>query len=603
MIRIEDELTGSKLGAQIVTLNGYDISTVVSEYARSAGITNIVIGKSRGKKTLRSYYEASLEDKLISKLSNTEIYIVPDNDNVKEYKKPRSKRWRTDFQFSWKDSWKSIALLIAATLLSFLLRAWNIGDQNIIMVYLISVLVISKVTDGYAYGIVSAVLSALTFNFFFVEPYYTFNAIQAGYPVTFLIMILVALLTSAMMIRIKTQAKSAAARERKTEVLYELNKKLLVTRGLDNIIALTNEYITSLYDRSVIFYPEDPQTGAKGVFRQAASDGDAAFLSTPDEEAAAHWVFVNQKRAGAGTDTMMGAGAFYMPILSQGKVLGVLGVSCTGKNQLNHDSRAFLRMMVALVAMALERQRLSDEQSKMMVESEKESMRSNLLRAISHDLRTPLTAISGASSAILENKGTMDEQTHDKLLCDIREDSQWLIRMVENLLSVTKIRDASAQVVKTPQAVEEVVSEAVSRVRGKFPGCHITVRVPDELLIVPMDATLIEQVIINLLENAIKYSNPGSLVELTVKKAQNTAVFEVSDNGDGIPSQQIPTLFDGYSSERKRSADASRGMGIGLSICRSIVKAHDGTIEAENKAAGGALFRFVLPVEGEKLGK
>ncbi|MDP4133419.1 MAG: sensor histidine kinase KdpD [Bacillota bacterium] len=591
----------AKLGAQIVTLNGYDISAAVAEYAKLSGITNIVIGKSRKKKSFRNFYEKNLEDKLISKLSNTEIYIIPDNDNVKEYKRPHQVKWQNNFYFSWGDTIKSLAFLIAATLFSLLLRQLDIGEQNIIMVYILSVLIISRFTKGYAYGVISSVISVLAFNFLFVEPYYTFTAIQVGYPVTFLIMLIAALLTSAMMVRIKTQAKLAVERERKTEVLYELNKKLLVTRGLDNIMELANGYITSLYNRSVIFYPEDPQNGNKGVIKKASSDKDISFLNASDEEAVAHWVFVNKKRAGAGTDTLMGAGAFYMPIMSQGNVLGVLGISCASGNKLNHDNRAFLRMIASLVAMALERQHLSDEQRQIMVESEKESMRSNLLRAISHDLRTPLTAISGASSAILENKSTMDEQTHDKLLSDIREDSQWLIRMVENLLSVTRINESSMNVAKTPQAVEEVVPEAVSRIRSKFPGCNIKVKVPDEFLLVPMDATLIEQVIINLLENAIKHSKRSSLIELTVKRLGSLAVFEVSDNGEGIPLQELPNLFEGYSSGKDKNADSSRGMGIGLSICRSIIKAHGGKIEAENKAEGGAVFRFVLPIEGSDI--
>jgi two-component system sensor histidine kinase KdpD len=282
-------------------------------------------------------------------------------------------------------------------------------------------------------------------------------------------------------------------------------------------------------------------------------------------------------------------------------VLGVLGVSCADGALLSHDSRAFLRMIASLAALALERQRLSDEQRRITIETEKESMRSNLLRAISHDLRTPLTAISGASSAILENKNAMDEPTRDKLIADIREDSQWLIRMVENLLSVTRISEAAMNLAKTPEAAEEIVSESVRRVRGKFSGCNIRVKVPDELLLVPMDATLIEQVIINLLENAVRHSAQGSLIELTVKKSGGSAVFEVGDNGEGIPPQELPAIFDGYSG-KSRSADSSRGMGIGLSICRSIIKAHSGQIEAENKAGGGAVFRFSLPLGGRDTG-
>jgi two-component system sensor histidine kinase KdpD len=329
---------------------------------------------------------------------------------------------------------------------------------------------------------------------------------------------------------------------------------------------------------------------------QSPSDDDGSFMNSADERAVASWVFINHKNAGAGTDTLMGAGAFYTPVLSQGKALGVIGLSCL-KRRLSQSSRYFLQMIVSQVAMALERQFLSDEQRHMLVEAEKEKMRANLLRAISHDLRTPLTCISGASSAILESGDTLDKQTHDKLLSDIKDDTQWLIRMVENILSVTRISEGLSSVAKSPEAAEEIVAEAISRIRNRFPQRKITVRVPNELLMVPMDGTLIKQVLINILENAIKHSGDDSVVEVKVKKDGKEAIFEVIDNGEGIAEQDFPYLFDSYVPDRKRSSDSSRGMGIGLSICMSIIKAHNGKIEAVNKKEGGAIFRFVLPLE------
>lgn len=294
----------------------------------------------------------------------------------------------------------------------------------------------------------------------------------------------------------------------------------------------------------------------------------------------------------------MGAGAFYMPVSSQGNVLGVIGLSCS-KGKLKQYHRAFLRMIAYQVAMALERQHLSDEQRRILVESAKEKMRSNLLRAISHDLRTPLTGILGASSAIYENGDKLDKQTHDKLISNIRDDSQWLIRMVENLLSVTRIDEGTMHVTKTPEAAEEIVAEAISRIRKRFPERKITVRVPDDLLMIPMDGTLIEQVLINLLENAVKHSSAESTIEVEVKKQGNEAVFEVTDHGEGIAEQDFPYLFENYVPNGKRSSDSSRGMGIGLSICMSIIKAHQGTMEAANREAGGAVFRFGLPLKGD----
>jgi two-component system sensor histidine kinase KdpD len=587
----------ARLGGQQVTLNGYEVASTVAEYAKLLSITNIVVGKSRNKKTLRSYFKPNFEDQLISLLPNTEIHIISDNDAAKHQKIFEVKDLKSNLLFSWVDTAKMVSLLVLATLVSLILRSLGIGEQNIIMVYILSVLVISRFTSGFVYGVSASVLSVLTFNFLFVEPYYTFNAYQPGYPITFLIMLIVAIITSTMMIRIKTQARFAVAKERKTEILYDINKKLLVTRGLDNIIELTNQYIVSIFDRSVIFYSEDPISHKPGVIKANATDTDASFMSSADEQAVAHWVFVNKKRAGSGTDTLMGAGAFYMPILSQGTVLGVLGIACIDKKAVNHEMRSFLRMISSLVAMALERQNLSDEQRKIIVESEKESMRSNLLRAISHDLRTPLTAILGASSAVLENEA-MDTPTRDKLILGVKDNAQWLIRMVENLLFVTRINDASVKISKTPEAVEEVVAEAVSRIRSQFPDVLIQVKVPEELLLVPMDATLIEQVIINLLENAVKHSLSVLPIEVTVSKDSLNAIFEISDHGEGIDENELPQLFEGYTMNKEKSSDSSRGMGIGLSICKSIMTAHNGKIEAANRQEGGALFRFTLPLNG-----
>lgn len=585
-----------RLGAEIVTLNGNDVASVVAEYAKLSGITNIVVGKSRNKKTLRSLFEMDFEDKLIFLLSTAEVHIIPDSNIQKPFKKPLRVRFGKGLFFSWRDMIKTFALIIAATLLSMGLRAMNIGEQNVIMVYILSVLIVSRITTGYLYGIVATILSVLAFNYFFTVPYYTFNAIQPGYPVTFVIMLFVAFITSALTVRVKTQALIAVSRERRTEVLYEINKRLLATRGLNSIVDLTNDYMIKLFDRSVIFYAQDPQIISQGFFVQSPSDPDASVMLGDDERAVAHWVFVNQKRAGAGTDTLMGATGFYMPVISQGIVLGVIGLACF-KGKINHKDRLFLRMIASQVAMALERQALSDEQRQILIESEKEKMRSNLLRAISHDLRTPLTCILGASSAVLENGDTLDKQTHDKLVSDIKEDSQWLIRMVENILSVTRINDGSMEVTKKPEAAEEIVAEAISRIRSRFSGRKISVKVPDELLIVPMDGTLIEQVLINLLENAIKHSPDNSIIDVVVKKEGHEAAFEVIDNGVGIAQQNLPHVFDGYLLSEKRSPDSSRGMGIGLTICMSIIKAHHGGMEAVNKPEGGAVFRFVLPLE------
>lgn len=588
-----------QLGAEIVVLNGDDIATIIAQYAKMSGISNIVIGKSRNRKTLKNAFKPNLEDKLISLLPNIEIHIIPGTPSQKPFAKSRKVRLSPNFSFSWIDTMKMLACLTVATLICMILSVMKIGDQNIIMLYILSVLIVSRTTKGYTYGIIASILSVLTFNFFFTEPYFTFNTIQPGYPVTFFIMLLVAFITSALTVRVKTQAQFAVEREHRTEILYEINKKLLATRGLGNIVALTNEYVSKIFERAAIFYIKNPEAASTGTLVPSASSEDAVLLLSEDERAVAHWVFINQKNAGCGTDTLMGAGAFYMPVISQGQVLGVIGLSCA-KGKLSQNNRLFLQIILSQVAMALDRQFLSDEQRQILFDSEKEKMRSNLLRAISHDLRTPLTCISGSISAILENGDALDKNTRDRFLVNVKDDSQWLIRMVENLLSITRINEGGANVSKTPEAAEEIVAEAVRRIRERFQTRNITVKVPDELIMVPMDGTLIEQVLINLLENAIKHSKEDSLIVVLLRKDGNDVVFEVIDNGEGISEQDIPYLFESYIPNKTRSSDSSRGMGIGLSICMSIIKAHQGKMEAYNRKEGGATFRFTLPLERGK---
>jgi len=506
---------------------------------------------------------------------------------------------KKDLYLSWSDTLKTLVILAAATLLSLGLGVFDIRGQNAIMIYILSVLVISRITIGYIYGILASAVSVLLFNFFFTAPHFTFSAIQSGYPITFAVMLVIALITSTLTVRIKAQVKLAQEKEQRTETLYEINKKLLKTRGLENIVALTNRYIVKLFGRSVIFYMADPEPGStalKGIIAQNDSE-DTAFLESEKERAVVHWVFMNHKHAGVGTDVLMEAQAFYLPISSQDKVLGVIGLSCV-EGELSSNNRAFLKMITSQIAMALERQYLSDEQRRILLETEKEKMRSDLLRAISHDLRTPLTSILGASSAILENSDRLDREAQDQLLTNIKEDSQWLIRMVENLLSVTRIREGTMNVTKSPEAAEEIIAAAISSTRKRFPSSNIIVKVPDTLLLVPMDGILIEQVLLNLLENAIKHSRKGSNIKVEVKKRGNHAVFEVIDNGVGIAEQDFPYLFQSDFPNEKCSADSSRGMGIGLSICKAIIKAHQGRIEAVNHQEDGAVFRFTLPLEG-----
>lgn len=259
-------------------------------------------------------------------------------------------------------------------------------------------------------------------------------------------------------------------------------------------------------------------------------------------------------------------------------------------------------IMSATTTNLKEQSRIISEREKLLMEAEKEKMRANLLRAISHDLRTPLTSIIGASATYLENKVRLKEEERDELVAHIHEDSNWLLYMVENLLSVTRIHNDDASVTKVPEPVEEVVSEAVMRLKKRLPSAVIRVKVPDEFLMIPMDATLIEQVIINLLENAYIHSQSSLPVDCNVEKETAAARFDIIDYGVGIPEDKLDTIFDGGSFGHNNSTDSHKGMGIGLSICKTIIAAHGGSIRAANHG-NGAIFSFTLPIEEEQIGE
>ncbi len=239
-----------------------------------------------------------------------------------------------------------------------------------------------------------------------------------------------------------------------------------------------------------------------------------------------------------------------------------------------------------------------NEREKLLMEAEKEKMRANLLRAISHDLRTPLTSIIGTSSTYLENSATLSDSEKSALVQNIYDDSNWLLNMVENLLSITRIRDGNTQVTKIPEPLEEVVSEAVQRLKKRIPNAVIKVRIPDDFIMIPMDAMLIEQVLINLIENAFYHGNPNMPIYLNTYIEDNMARFQISDYGPGIPEDRLSTIFDG-ASYACQSTDSRKGMGIGLSICKTIISAHSGTITASN-ATNGACITFSLPLGGQQ---
>lgn len=500
-----------------------------------------------------------------------------------------------DIEIFIYDFFKTLLIYIVATLFALCLNSMDVINDNIFGVYMLGVAFTSFVTNGYFWGCIASIGGVIGVNFFFTFPYFALNFWITGYPVTFTILFLIAILVSALTGKVKRAALLSALARKRAETLNEMSKEILTVNHMEQIIELAAKYFHEASQCSVIIYlgsPENPKL-KKMKLLQAT---DERILESALEKQIATSAFRQKTLLGADRNKhTQNCKGTYFPMAAENIVYGVVGFLFDETKPMPENTYSYIDVMISQTILALQRQQVQEEAQRILLETEKEKMRSNLLRAVSHDLRTPLTGILGSAATLLENE--LDEATGKKMLSDIQQDAEWLIHMVENLLSVTKISGDNTNLKKQEEIVEEVVGEAVARVRKRFPQTMIEVQVPDELLIVPMDATLIEQVLINLMENAIRHSGTSLPISVTVKRKKSGAVFTVSDQGKGINPERLTNIFDGKSTQV--SSDSTRGIGIGLSICKSIILAHNGKIVAKNNTHKGASFIFLLPMKGE----
>ena len=497
-----------------------------------------------------------------------------------------------------KDGIKTFSLLILSTLIAYIYFCLADNTTNIATVYILYVFLVARLTSGYIWGVIASIGGMLGVNYMFTYPYFALNFTLSGYPITFLGMLIIAIITSTLTAHTKEQARIKALREACLNKLNEINKQLIIADSFSQIIELTLNYVVSAAGISCIFYTDDPIKENSPVSILVSAEDEAIF-SSDYEKAIAHLAYVSNKSEGIDLHTP-DSKCFYLPVVSHNHIWGVLGFLAYKNPVFIKDNLNFFTLMIPQMALAFERQTLLDAQQRLAIESEKEKMRANLLRAVSHDLRTPLTSMIGASAAYIENTKHLEEDEKLQLVAQIHEDSNWLLHMVENLLSVTRIVQETARVIKSLELLEEVIAESVSRVKKRYPEAIINVSVPDEMILVPMDATLIEQVIINLIENALKHAQTSDPIEVNASAKEDFIQVEVIDHGVGIAKDKLTTLFDGYSPNSNPSSDTSKGIGIGLSICKTIISAHSGTLTARNLRKG-VVFTFTLPLKEDAL--
>ncbi|MDO5310610.1 MAG: sensor histidine kinase KdpD [Clostridia bacterium] len=589
-----------QLGAKIETVYGDDISYQIAEFARLSGISKIVIGRSAAIR--KGFFgKPSLTERLITDAPNMDIHIIPDSTQLTDHQSARPGTDGMSVTLSLKDLLKCIGVLLAATLIGYIFARLDFTEENIIMVYILAVLIISVITTRRLYSLVSSAVSVLVFNFFFTFPRFTFIAYDRDYIATFPIMLASAFITSTLAIKLKSHAKQAAQAAFRTKILLDTNQLIQKSDGTDEIITATARQLIKLLGRNIVFY--HCESGKLETPRVFGTGGETPTnrLTTENERSTAEWVMKNNKNAGATTDTLYAAKCMYLAIRVNSNVYGVIGIEMQDETPFDSFENSVLLSILGECALALENEKNAKEKEYAAILAKNEQLRANLLRAISHDLRTPLTSIMGNADNLLSNGESFDAQTEKQIYKDIYDDSMWLINLVENLLSVTRLEDGKMKLNLSMELMDDIITEALHHVNNKSNIHKITVINPDDIILANVDARLIVQVVINIVDNAIKYTPPGSEIVIQTQKHGEKATVCVKDNGPGIPDEIKDKIFDMFYCGTSNVADSRRSMGLGLSLCRSIINAHNGEISVSDNSPKGSIFKFTLPIKEVKI--
>ena len=571
-----------RLGAETVTLSGESIAAALIEFARQRNVSRIVVGKPLHARW-RDRLKGSLLDEIVRGSGDIEVVVIPGGTTTPGVSP--GLETRTDAREGPGYVW-SVGVVVVCTLLSWTMHG-RFDNSNLIMVYLLGVTFVAT-RHGRNPSALAAVLSVAAFDFFFVPPQLTFRVSDTQYFVTFGIMLGVSLLVSTLASRVRAQAEAARAREQRTQVLYGLSRALAAAKTSEEVARAVSLHVSEIL-----------QGPAEVLLPQAdgrLSPPDEGPAADPREAAVAQWVFEHRQPAGLGTDTLPAASSTYVPLEGSQAVVGVLGVRPSDTLlPLTPDQLDLLQTLARQAASGLERVRFAAEAAGARVTAEAERLRSTLLGSVSHDLRTPLAAIEGASSTLLDRRARLADDVREDLLVTIHEESQRLNRRVRNLLDMTRLEAGAVTFDKEWQPLEEVIGSALSQLEERLRGRPLRTRLGRDLLQAPLDAVLIEQVLVNLLENAIRYSTGE--IEVRAWAAEREVVVEVADRGPGVPAGEEERIFERF--HQAAGHKGQRGVGLGLAICRAIVAGHGGRIWVENRQDGGAAFRFTLPLEGE----
>ena len=583
-----------QLGAEIVTTHGEDVPTQIAEYARLSGVTKIVIGQS-GIQCRHFFSKPILTERLIALITAADIHIIPDAEDYRNSRRKPSIPIYPAFPAT-RELLLTAGILAAATIVGWFFLQLGFANANIIMVYLLGVLLTSAFTSGYTCGVLSAFLSVILFNYFLTEPRLSLAAYGSKYPITLVVMFTAALLTSTLAAKLKAHAQLSARDAYRAKLLFDMNRQLQKAETPEEVYQMTATQIQKLMQRDVLICPAQGDTLLDGIVYPVDGSSPHSISEDEQEPDVIHWVWQNRRRAGATTETFPKAKRLYFAICTWQQVYGVIGILIEKQTQPDAFTSSILFSILGECALTLESLRNADEKEKAAVLAKNEQLRANLLRSISHDLRTPLTSISGNADTLLHCYDVLDDQTRKQIFSDIYDDAQWLIGLVENLLSITKIANGNVKLHLSDQVVDDIISEALRHIDRRSAEHHITMNCGEIPLLVRVDAGLIMQVLINLVNNAIKYTPAGSTIQITAIQRGNVAEICVSDNGTGIPNELKERVFEMFFTGSNPTSDSRRSLGLGLSLCQVIVHAHHGKMTLKDNLPHGCIFSFTVPL-------
>jgi two-component system sensor histidine kinase KdpD len=479
-----------------------------------------------------------------------------------------------------------------ATALGFLIGG-RIEPTNLVMLYLLTV-VVAAIYLGRGPAVLASLLGVLAFDFLFVQPYFTFAVSDTQYIITFIALFLVGIVISQLTARAREQADAAQQREAETAELYALSRDLAVAGDLDSILRVLVQHVEQTFGRNtVVLLPENNRLIPRVVSSELKLD--------EDELAVADWVFRHGDPAGRHTNTLPAAQLRYLPLRTARGIVGVLGVQGPqpSAQHLTPQQRRLMETFASQAALAIERVQLTEQARQAQLLQATEKLQTALLNSISHDLRTPLVSITGALTSLDEQ--SLDEKYRKSLIVTAREEADRLNRLVGNLLSMTRIESGAIKLRLEPGDIQDMIGTALDQLGKRVAKRKVLVEVPDDFPLVAMDFSLMVQVLVNVLDNAIKYSPDYCAIEVSaelVAETSSVARIKIADRGEGIPPEDLTRIFDKF--YRVQRPESVSGTGLGLSISKGIVEAHGGRIFASNREGGGTILTVELPLSGNQ---